>query len=190
MLVFSGAVGSPVDAAGWDVCTHGCRYSQIGPALTAARDGESIRVGPGVYRGGLTIAKSVQLVGAGRHSTVIRGGGPVVTIGTVGAATPPTVAIRGVTLMGGVSRTGPLSGLEFGEEGVVATGGGVEVPWGADFGLGATVSIEDSAIIGNRVAPVNARRTGPSVRPVRAWLPRPRAAGFPAGATSPWCARR
>ena len=54
LLACSGAV-SPVDAAGWEVCSHGCRYDQVGPALAAARKGDTIRVGPGLYAGGLTI---------------------------------------------------------------------------------------------------------------------------------------
>ena len=156
MWAFSGAV-SPVDAAGWDVCAHGCRYDQVGPALAAARDGDTIRVGPGVYTGGLTITTSVNLMGSGRDATVIRGGGPVLTIGTFGAATEPTVTIRGVTLTGGVSRTSPVAIRFLGEAGAFATGGGVEVPPGPDsgagFGPGAAVSITDSAVTGNRVAP-------------------------------------
>ena len=76
LLAFSGAA-SPVNAAGWDVCSRGWRYDQLGPALAAARDGATIRVGPGVYAGGLTITTSVTLVGSGKGATMIRGGGPV-----------------------------------------------------------------------------------------------------------------
>ena len=83
LMALSGVV-SPAQAAGWDVCRHGCRYDQLGPALVAARDGDTIRIGPGVYTGGLTITTSVTLVGSGKGTTVIRGGGPVLTIGTLG----------------------------------------------------------------------------------------------------------
>ena len=156
MLAFSGTV-SLVDAAGWDVCSRGCRYDQLGPALAAARDGATIKVGPGVYAGGLAITTSVTLVGSGKGATVIRGGGPVLTIGTFGDASQPTVSIRGLTITGGVSRTSPLSVTFTGVDGAFASGGGIEVPPGPDsptgFGPGATVSITDSAITGNRVAP-------------------------------------
>ena len=60
-------VVSPAQAAGWDVCRHGCRYDQLGPALVATRDGDTIRIGPGVYTGGLTITTSVTLVGPAKE---------------------------------------------------------------------------------------------------------------------------
>lgn len=153
ILAYSGAAGSAV-AGGWDVCVNGCRYDQVGPALEAAREGDTIRIGPGVYEGGLTITTSVTLVGSGKDATVIRGGGPVIAIGTFNAATEPSVSIRGVTLTGGVSRTSPESVAFFGQDGVIASGGGVLVPPGLDDGPGATVSITNSAITGNRVAPI------------------------------------
>ena len=152
LMALSGVV-SPAQAAGWDVCRHGCRYDQLGPALVVARGGDTIRIGPGVYTGGLTITTSVSLVGSGKGTTVIRGGGPVLTIGTLGDAARPTVSISGVTITGGVSRTSPLAVRFTGVTDAFASGGGIEVPPGPDFGPGATVTITDSAIIGNRVAP-------------------------------------
>ena len=159
LMALSGVV-SPAQAAGWDVCRHGCRYDQLGPALVAARDGDTIRIGPGVYTGGLTITTSVTLVGSGKGTTVIRGGGPVLTIGTLGDAAQPTVSISGVTITGGVSRTSPLAVRFTGVTDAFASGGGIEVPPGPDFGPGATVTITDSAIIGNRVAPSATVPTG------------------------------
>jgi hypothetical protein len=164
MWAFSGAI-SPAGASGWDVCAHGCRYDQVGPALAAAGDGDTIRVGPGTYMGGLTITTSLTLVGSGRDATIIRGGGPVITIGTFGAATEPTVTIRGMTLTGGVSRTSPVSIPFLGQAGAWASGGGVEIPPGLDsgarFGPGASVIITDSAVTENRVAPSAAVPLGP-----------------------------
>ena len=135
------------------MCAHGCRFTHSGPPSRPPKDGDTIRVGPGIYKGGLTIASTVSLVGSGKGSTTIRGGGPVLTIGTFGAPTEPTVSIRGVTITGGVSRSSPVSVPFFGEAGVFATGGGVEIPPSVDFGPGATVTISHSAILGNRVAP-------------------------------------
>ena len=84
-------------AATPDVCESGCPYTQLAPALAAAHAGDTIKIGPGNYTGGITIDMSVKIVGAGSSAT-IRGGGPVLTIGVAGAASEPTVTIRGVTI--------------------------------------------------------------------------------------------
>ena len=156
------AAGSgTVAAATLTVCPSGCAFSQIAPAVAAAKDGDTIAIGPGTYQGGVTIDVSVKLTGAGPGRTIISGGGPVLTIGTFGAASEPTVSIDGVTITGGVTRSSPESVPCTGKEGVRAAGGGIEVPpstdfsGGAcnDFGGGATVTITNSVITGNRVAP-------------------------------------
>lgn len=161
VIIASAALASPAGAATLNVCEHGCRYSQIGPALAAAHSGDTVRVGPDTYHGGLTIDVSLRLVGAGPRSTIISGGGSVLTIGTFGAATEPTVSIDGVTITKGVARSSPESVPFVGQTGVVALGGGVEIPANADFSGGATVTITNSVITGNRVAPVKALRLGP-----------------------------
>jgi hypothetical protein len=143
------------------VCPSGCPYSEIAPALAVAKSGDTIKLAAGTYAGGVTIAASVNLVGAGSASTIIRGGGPVLTIGTFGASGGPTVSIQGVTITGGVTRSSPQSASFTGEEGVLALGGGVEIPPNADFTGGATVTISNSAITGNRVAPTHALPLGP-----------------------------
>jgi hypothetical protein len=156
------AAGSgTVAAATLTVCPSGCAFSQIGPAVAAAKNGDTIAVAAGTYQGGITIDVSVNLTGAGPGRTIISGGGPVLTIGTFGAASEPTVSIDGVTVTGGVTRSSPESVPCTGKEGVRAAGGGIEVPpstdfsGGAcnDFGGGATVTITNSVITGNRVAP-------------------------------------
>jgi hypothetical protein len=123
----------------------GCQRT-IQAALTAAHDGDTIKVARGTYKGPITITKSVKLVGAGADATVIRGGGPVVTVGTDGAAHEPTVTISDVKITGGLATT------TFGET-FLAFGGGVFVPPGADDNPGATLTIRDSVIAGNRAAP-------------------------------------
>jgi hypothetical protein len=135
------------------VCPSGCAFNQIAPAIAAASSGDTIQVAAGTYDGGLTVDKSVKLIGAGSGRTTISGGGPVLTIGTFGAANEPTVTIDGVTITGGVTRSSPLSTPFFGHEGVFAAGGGVEIPPGADFAVGATVSMTNTVVSGNRVAP-------------------------------------
>lgn len=136
-------------------------FSTIQAAVDAAHDGDTIHVGAGTFAGGITILKSVKLAGVGARSTTIRGGGAVLTIGAFGAATEPTVTIDGVTITGGVTRSSPESSPFVGQESVVALGGGVEVPPGAGFTAGATVTIRNSVITGNRVAPVDTLPFGP-----------------------------
>jgi Right handed beta helix region len=135
----------PASAATLEVCQHGCPYTQLVPALAAARSGDTITVGPGTYAGGVTIDVSVKLVGAGSGATIIRGGGPVLTIGVAGAPSEPTVTIEGVTVTGGVTvgNLTPFSGR----------GGGIYIPRAAGPSTGATVTIRNSVIRGNSVAP-------------------------------------
>ena len=148
-------------AATLNVCPSGCTYTQLAPALAAAGDGDTIRIGPGTYDGGVTIDVSVRLVGAGAGRTIISGGGPVVTVGEFGASEEPTVSIDGVTITGGVTWSSPESIPFTGQEGVFAAGGGIEIPPNADFDGGATVTIANSAITGNRVAPSDTAPFGP-----------------------------
>ena len=138
-------------AATLAVCPSGCAFTQIAPALAAANNGDTISIGAGTYNGGLTVDKSVKLVGAGAGRTTINGGGPVLTIGTARASIEPTVAIDGVTITGGLTHSSWNTSLG---AGVFALGGGVEIPPNGDFTGGATVTISNSVISGNRAAPI------------------------------------
>src|SRR5947199_2130070 len=71
-------------AATLKVCQSGCPYTQLAPAVAAAQSGDKITLGPGTYAGGVTIDRSVKLVGASAGNTIIRGEGPVLTIGAAG----------------------------------------------------------------------------------------------------------
>jgi hypothetical protein len=130
----------------------GCHRTLQG-AVDAAHNGDTIRIDRGTFTGGVTIDVSVKLIGKGPHSTVIKGGGPVLTIGRFNAAREPTVSINGITVTGGVTRSSAQSRRLVGKIGVLALGGGIEVPPGANLGNGATVTIKDSIITRNRVAP-------------------------------------
>jgi len=143
VLLLFGA--TPASAATLHVCQRGCPYTQLAPALAAAHSGDTIMIGPGTYTGGLTIDISVKLLGAGPAATIISGGGPVLTIGVAGAPSEPTVTIEGVTVTGGVTvgNLTPFSGR----------GGGIYIPRAAGPSTGATVTIRDSVIRGNSVAP-------------------------------------
>lgn len=136
---------SPAGAAGSTLCVSSkanC-YATLQAAVRAASDGDTIRIAAGTYSGGVTINKSVRVVGAGAHRTVIRGGGPVLTIGRIEAAREPTVSISFLTVTGGRTH---------GDDGVVAFGGGIFVPYGKDFTPGATVDLRDVIVAGNVAA--------------------------------------
>jgi hypothetical protein len=135
----------PASAATLQVCPRGCPYTQLAPALAAAHSGDTITIGPGTYTGGVTIDVSVKLVGAGPGATIISGGGPVLTIGVADAPSEPTVTIEGVTVTDGVTvgNLTPSSGR----------GGGIYIPRAAGPSTGATVTIRNSVIRGNSVAP-------------------------------------
>jgi hypothetical protein len=142
----SAAAQSPV----FTICVAkkpGC-YATIQAAMNAAQDGDTISIAPGTYVGGITINKSVHVVGAAAASTIIKGGGPVFTVGVGGAAGEPTVSIARVTITGGLSNSNPFGGT------VIAVGGGIEIPGAAGNGTGATVSITDSVVTGNRATPL------------------------------------
>ena len=154
---------SLLPAAGANLCVgdgSGC-YATIQAALDAAHDGDTIRVGRGTFAGGITITKSVRIVGAGARATIIKGGGSVVTIGEFGADAEPTVTITGVTITGGYATSSPESVPFVGADGVIALGGGVEIPPNADFSGGADVTITNSLINGNRVAAMQTVPYGP-----------------------------
>jgi hypothetical protein len=136
----------------------GACFSTVAAALDAADDGDTVRIPRGTFRGGITITKSITLAGTGMDDTALRGGGPVLTIGTLGQPTPPTVTVRDLTITGGHTSTSDLSRFLTGEDGIWALGGGIEVPPGAfddDFlpAPGATVTLLRTRLSDNRAAP-------------------------------------
>ena len=105
-------VAAPTQAASKQpaarLCVGGKKcYETIQPAVDAASDGDTIRIGRGTFAGGVTVGKSVDLVGDGAGKTIIQGGGPVLTLWTEGAPAQPTISIRGLTITGGLNRTKP-----------------------------------------------------------------------------------
>jgi hypothetical protein len=120
------------------VCPTGCAFSQIAPAIAAAKSGDTVKVAAGTYTGGFTIGVSMKLVGAGARVTVIRGGGPVVTIGSASTSSKLTVSITAVTITGGENHAG----------GAYVHGGGVFAPES-----NATVAIDNAVITDNRAEP-------------------------------------
>ncbi len=98
------AVPGSAGAHGTTPCVgsgHAC-FKTLHAAVDAAHHGSTIRIAPGTYRGGVVVARSVRLAASGAGRTVIRGGGPVLTLG--GAIT-----VSDVTITGGVTSTNPHS---------------------------------------------------------------------------------
>ncbi|MEP6800189.1 MAG: hypothetical protein ABI890_18680, partial [Lapillicoccus sp.] len=120
-------------------------FETVQEAVDAARPGARVTVAAGTYTGGVTIDKDLSLVGAGASTTVLRGGGPVLTIGVDQSPHPPTVTITGLTITGGKNTSVPEASL--------ALGGGVLIPPGAGGAPGATVTIRDSVISRNTAQP-------------------------------------
>jgi hypothetical protein len=128
-------------------------YSTVQAAVDAASDGDTIRVGPGTFTGGVTITKSLTLAGVDAHASKISGGGPVVTIGSTTSA--PTVTLTNLTISGGLTTSNPHApecGLDVpvcgpGYADATATGGGIET-----F-AGTTVTLSHSIVTGNRATP-------------------------------------
>lgn len=136
-------------------------YPTLQAAVNAAHDGDTIRIGAGTFAGGVTVPVSVDIVGAGARRTTIRGGGPVLTIGTIFATSEPTVSIDGVTITGGNTTSSPESQAFVGADNVIALGGGIEAPPNADFSGGARLTITNSVVTGNRAAPTASVPFGP-----------------------------
>jgi hypothetical protein len=162
VAIVTASAWAPRDVAAASLCVGGAGcYASVQAAVDAAHAGDTVTINPGTYAGGVSITTSIRLVGAGAAVTFIRGGGPVLTVGEFGAPSEPTVVISGLTITGGRTRTSAQSNDWTGTDGVVALGGGIEIPPAQDYADGATVTIRDSRISGNRVAPSATAPVGP-----------------------------
>jgi hypothetical protein len=136
------APGSAQAAGPQTVCvgsTPEC-VATLSAALAGVRDGDTVRIGPGIYQGGITINKSIRLVGSGADRTVIDGGGPVVTVARATDPAGLNVSISAVTVSGGVT-TG--NGFE-------SRGGGIDISPAPHDGVGATVQLSGVIVTNNR----------------------------------------
>jgi nitrous oxidase accessory protein NosD len=90
--------------SGWSaqpytVCPSGCPFTKIQAALDAAKEGDTITVGPGVYRENLKITKSLSLSGADPAQVRLLPGGPAYALVQIGQeSTLKTVRIEGFTM--------------------------------------------------------------------------------------------
>jgi hypothetical protein len=121
----------------------GC-FATVQTAVDAAQSGDTIRIDAGTFDGGVTITKSLRLVGTGAATTRIAGGGPVVTIGAFdGDNAGLTVVLSRLTITGGHNDSQPSTSI--------VGGGGVWIPGSHGPAVGATVSIDHAVISGNQV---------------------------------------
>jgi hypothetical protein len=164
-MALSLLVASGVALAVTKIGSAGAQSSVVGPgesiqkAIDAAHDGDVIRIEPGTFAGGVAIDKSVKVIGSGASKTIIKGGGPVLTIGEAFAPREPKVTISKVKITGGHTTSSPLSKKTDGKKHVIALGGGIAIPPGKSlkgedhFATGATVKVTGSVITNNRVGP-------------------------------------
>ncbi len=163
ICVLAGAAAAPASAANLCVGTGAGCFSTLQAAVTASHDGDTIHVGHGTFAGGVTIDKSVALVGEGPDATVISGGGPVLTIFREPNPDQLSVSIRGVTVTGGVNDSKPDRQVTFGGGIWIPTSQLPEPPFN---GTGATVTIADSVITGNIVTTHEVIPPGPFCGPL------------------------
>ncbi|HTA05040.1 MAG TPA: hypothetical protein VK774_01630, partial [Solirubrobacteraceae bacterium] len=62
--------GASSASAAKTVCSQGCPFTAIQPAINAASSGAKITIGPGVYDENLVVSKSVTLEGSSKHTIV------------------------------------------------------------------------------------------------------------------------
>ena len=120
-------------------------------AIAAARPGDTVRLAPGDYHGGLHIDKSISLLGASVSKTTISGGGPVITIGRFMGTHPPKVTVAKLVISGGHTHG----------NGIEALGGGIYIPPAKDYRPGARVTLEGVVVEGNQAKPTRTGGPGP-----------------------------
>jgi hypothetical protein len=119
----------------------GC-YSDLQAAVDAAPSGATVHLAPGVFAGGVTIERSVRLLGAGSARTTVRGGGPVLSINRPSPAAVDVV-ISGLTVTGGVAHP----------DGFNAYGGGILTTSQSNGDPGASLTLRHVVVSGNRTNP-------------------------------------
>jgi hypothetical protein len=150
--VLTPSAGATVRCVGGANC-----YPGLHQALAAAKGGDTIRIGPGRFGGGVTVTKSLRIVGAGSGRTSIRGGGPVLQIGRFMGTKPPKVSISGLRIEGGRTHG----------NGVEAQGGGIYIPPAKGYRPGATVVLHSVMVTGNVARPT--RTGGPGKGQAEDW---------------------
>lgn len=96
-LLLSSVEGARVKSRTWIVSKDGTGdFTAIQPALDAAKSGDIVKVKVGIYYEHLTIAKTLQLLGGNKATTIIDAGG--VDPASVVLATANNIVINGFTI--------------------------------------------------------------------------------------------
>jgi len=139
-----------VAAAVVQVCPSGCAFTTIQDALASAGNGDEIDIAAGTYSGGFTISVNVALVGSGAGSTVVTGGGPVMTVAPGAAVAVSSLSVTGGNnpggVGGGISNFGLLTLTN-----IVVTGNGA----GYGAGIWNTAVLALDGIVSNNTATAN-----------------------------------
>jgi hypothetical protein len=154
-LVPGGAVGAAARTV--TVCPSGpptCQYATIQEALIVVADGDRILVATGIYAGGFTIGKSVQIVGSGPDRTRISGGSVAVIVAAGRTVTIGNLTIRDATTTGLVNNGAlTLRGVRVSGNHLSLT----ESPVGGVLNNGSLTlresTVSDNGIFGNTVSP-------------------------------------
>ena len=93
----------------YTVCPSGCPFTKIQAALDAAQEGDTITVGPGVYRERLKITKSISLIGAGAAQTRLMPAQPSIDLFLVELGDFDNPQPLGQVRLEGFTFQGPLS---------------------------------------------------------------------------------
>ncbi len=91
---FTGPAGSDPDGSGPATAVGTDAFATLQPGIDAVTPGGTVKVAAGSYAGGLTIAKSVSVLGSGSGSAIVAGSGS----GTGVAITAPAVELSGLSV--------------------------------------------------------------------------------------------
>lgn len=131
-------------------------FDTLGEAVTRAVNGDVVTLAEGTYAGGVTINKSIRIVGAGEDRTIIHGGGPVLTV-VATSQDRPVVQLADLTITGGVNSGTGLGGKVIGHD---AYGGGILVPFSnGNRGAGASLALHRVTVTGNKAVPSTTLRS-------------------------------
>ncbi|MEM4382380.1 MAG: right-handed parallel beta-helix repeat-containing protein, partial [Candidatus Caldarchaeum sp.] len=164
-VLVTGLLGLALSVAQpYTVCPSGCPFAKIQAALDAAKDGDTITVGPGVYKENLKITKSVSLVGADPAQVRLMPGGPAYALIQVGdEPTLGTVRIEGFTLQqaAGLVEQAVYTDVDSSIQGFVFRNNRVlnreEKDWIASL-VGDAVTVEKSIFSANSTLKIDGRR--------------------------------
>lgn len=141
----------------WTVGAAGADFPLITPALAAAADGDTIVVGPGVYRENVTLQRRVSIVGRGSPVLYGTGSGSVIRIAA------PGCTIEGLTIEGsGAGESNEMdAAIQIASSGNRIAGNVMRrVFYGVVIGGGADNEIDGNAITGFIDLPFGRRGDG------------------------------